>query len=221
MEVHTLDVWRFDGASHCASSSCMYRPNPPSLAVVFDLVGAGERRFLRDDDDVGRGLFTPRQCQLHANHVGTQRRDSSDVVRRSRTGMGLVFHFYLMNGPQHLVLFEDVTYHKILVSVNNECHSVGIGAVRQNKRYVCRCRRPKNNGVDILTNVAPDHEISAVPYFLFTQDFMAAHVITRGAERGVVEVFLFAFFISGHGLPPNPCRNPLGLNPPTRLPSKA
>ena len=60
MEVHALDVWRFDGTPHGTSSSCMNGPNPPSLPVVFDLMGAGERRFLRNDDDVGSGLFTPR-----------------------------------------------------------------------------------------------------------------------------------------------------------------
>ena len=221
MEVHTLDVWRFDGASHGPSSSRMNGPNPPCLPVVFDLMGAGERRFLRDDDDVGRGLFTPRQRQLYANHVRAQRGDSSDVVRRGRTGMRLVFHLYLMNGPQHLVFFEHITYDKILVSVNNKRHSMGSGAVCQNERYVGRCWRPKDDGVNVFANMAPYHEISAVPNFLFAQDVMAAHVITRGAKRGVVEVFLFTLIINGHGLPSNPCRNPLGLNPPTRLPSKA
>jgi len=135
--------------------------------------------------------------------------------------MGLVFHLYLMNGPQHIVLFEDITDDKILVSVNNKRDPVGSGAVCQNKRDVGWCRRPKDDGVNVLAYMAPDHEISAVSNLLFTQDVMSAHVITRGAERGVVEVFLFTLFINGHGLPPNPSRNPLGLNPPTRLLSKA
>ena len=178
MEVHTLDVWRFDGASHGPSSSRMNGPNPPCLPVVFDLMGAGERRFLRDDDDVGRGLFTPRQCQLYANHVRAQRGDSSDVVRRGRTGMRFVFHLYLVNGPQHFVFFKHISYDKILVSVNNKRHSMGSGAVCQNERYVGRCWRPKDDGVNVFANMAPYHEISAVPNFLFAQDVMAAHVIT-------------------------------------------
>ena len=69
VEVHPLDVWRFDGTSHGAARSRMNGSNPPGLPVVFNLMGAGKRRFLRDDDDVGRGLFTSRQRQLNANHV--------------------------------------------------------------------------------------------------------------------------------------------------------
>ena len=120
--------------------------------------------------------------------------------------MRLVFHFYLMNGPQHFVFFKHISYNKIFVSVNNQRHSMGSRSVCQNKRYIGWCRGPEDDGVNVFADMAPDHEISAVPNFLFTQDVMSAHVITRGAERGVVEVFFLTLFIYSHGVPPNPCR---------------
>ena len=53
VKVHAFDVRGFNGSSHRSSRPGMDGPYAPGLTVVLHQVGAGEGRFLRDNDDVG------------------------------------------------------------------------------------------------------------------------------------------------------------------------
>ena len=79
MKVHSFDVGSLDSASHRATGAGVDGTNAPCFSVVLHEMRAGESGFLRNDENICCGIFSPCQGQFHPNHIGTKGRDSCDV----------------------------------------------------------------------------------------------------------------------------------------------
>ena len=79
VKVHSLDVRSLYGPSHRSACTGVDGAYAPCFAVVFHEVGARERGFLGDDEDICRGIFASCQGQFDTNHIGAKSGDACDV----------------------------------------------------------------------------------------------------------------------------------------------
>lgn len=205
MQVHPLDVRSTDGASHGAPGAGVNGSNSPCLAVVIHQMTAREAGFLRDDKDVCCGVFSTRQRQLYTNHVGSQSGDSCDVRCGFSGGHALFPSLDLMNSPEHIVFFEDVADDEFFVGINHENHPLGPRSIGEDEGNVGRRRGSEFHGVNVLADVAANHEVGAVSDFFLPQDVVCGHVVTRRAVGGVFQdvVFIVPRFLLFHGASPS------------------
>ena len=121
----------------------------------------------------------------------------------------------LVNSPEHLFFFKHIADNELLIGINNQNHSRGLGSIGEDEGNVGWRWWSKHNGVYVLTFLAPYFEVSTVPDFLLMKNLVSGHGFAGRTIRGVVEDFLFfPPIVVFHGAPSFDALNPLGLNPP-------
>ena len=222
VKVHSLDVRSLYGPSHRSACTGVNGAYAPRFAVVFHEVGARERGFLGDDENICRGIFASSEGQLDTNHVGAESGDAGNVGGGITRCMLSVSQLNLVNSPEHLFFFKHIAYNELLIGINNQDHSRGLGSIGEDEGNVGWRWWSKHNGVYVLAFLAPYFEVCTVPDLLLMKNLVSGHGFARRTIRGVVEDFLFfPPIVVFHGAPSFDALNPLGLNPPTWSPCKA